>query len=152
MAQVHNPSLEHLDYHRFPVLHLFSHYRTLGGVESVLRLHWEFDAKIGVQSELIIYSEDPSHSSERVHCLGIHSDDSVSAVGGKLRAVTEMFETARAGAATSPEWGAAEAYAFLGRALYAQSDVVGAREALERALLIAPDFGFARRLMAQITR
>lgn len=70
----------------------------------------------------------------------------------KLRAVTEMFETARAGAATSPEWGAAEAYAFLGRALYAQSDVVGAREALERALLIAPDFGFARRLMAQITR
>jgi len=30
--------------------------------------------------------------------------------------------------------------------------VVGAREALERALLIAPDYGFARRLMAQITR
>jgi hypothetical protein len=70
----------------------------------------------------------------------------------KLRAVTVMFETARAGATTSPEWGAAEAYAFLGRALYAQRDVVGAREALERALLIAPDYGFARRLMAQITR
>jgi tetratricopeptide (TPR) repeat protein len=70
----------------------------------------------------------------------------------KLRAVTQMFETARAGASTTPEWGAAEAYAFLGRALYDQRDAVGAREALERALLIAPDYAFARALMAQITR
>ena len=70
----------------------------------------------------------------------------------KLRAVTQMFETARAAASTTPEWGAAEAYAFLGRALYDQRDAVGAREALERALLIAPDYAFARALMAQITR
>jgi len=70
----------------------------------------------------------------------------------KLRAVTPMFEAARAAASTTPEWGAAEAYAFLGRALYDQRDVVGAREALERALLIAPDYGFARRQMSQITR
>jgi len=70
----------------------------------------------------------------------------------KLRVVTQMFETARAGASTTPEWGAAEAYAFLGRALYDQRDVVGAREALERALLIAPDYALARSLMAQITR
>jgi len=69
----------------------------------------------------------------------------------KLRAVTQMFETARAGASTTPEWGAAEAYAFLGRALYDQRDVVGAREALERSLLIAPDYAFARTLMAKIT-
>ncbi|HEV7607429.1 MAG TPA: hypothetical protein VGO61_08840 [Steroidobacteraceae bacterium] len=69
-----------------------------------------------------------------------------------LRAVTAMFEAARAGASTTPEWGAAEAYAFLGRALYDMRDVVGAREALERALLIAPDYSFARKLMAQITR
>lgn len=70
----------------------------------------------------------------------------------KLRLVTQMFETARAGASTIPEWGAAEAYAFLGRALYDQRDVVGAREALERSLLIAPDYAFARELMAKITR
>ena len=63
-----------------------------------------------------------------------------------------MFEQARAGASTTPEWGAAEAYAFLGRALFDQRDVVGAREALERSLLIAPDYAFARKLMAQITR
>jgi hypothetical protein len=70
----------------------------------------------------------------------------------KLRAVTQMFETARAGELTTPEWGAAEAYAFLGRALFDQRDVVGAREALERALLVAPDYAMARRLMSQITR
>ena len=70
----------------------------------------------------------------------------------KLRAVTEMFEAARTRAATTPEWGSAEAYAFLGRALFDQHDVVGAREALEHALLIAPDYAYARRLAAQITR
>ena len=70
----------------------------------------------------------------------------------KLQAVTAMFEAARAGESSTPEWGAAEAYAFLGRALYDQRDVVGAREALERSLLIAPEYAFARQLMAQITR
>lgn len=70
----------------------------------------------------------------------------------KLRAVTVMFEAARAGASTTPEWGAAEAYAFLGHALYEQREVVNAREALEHALLIAPDYAYAKRLAAKITR
>ena len=70
----------------------------------------------------------------------------------KLRAVTQMFEAARAGESTTPEWGAAEAYAFLGRALFDMRDVVAAREALERSLLIAPDYAFPRKLMGQITR
>jgi tetratricopeptide (TPR) repeat protein len=70
----------------------------------------------------------------------------------KLRAVVVMFEQARAAASTTPEWGAAEAYAYLGRALYEQRDIVGAREALERALLVAPEYAYARKLMGQITR
>jgi tetratricopeptide (TPR) repeat protein len=70
----------------------------------------------------------------------------------KLRAVIVMFEQARAAASTTPEWGAAEAYAYLGRALYEQRDIVGAREALERALLVAPEYAYARKLMVQITR
>ncbi len=70
----------------------------------------------------------------------------------KMRTATQMFEAARAGASTTPEWGAAEAYALLGRALYEQRDVVAAREALERALLIAPDYQYAKKLMAQITK
>jgi tetratricopeptide (TPR) repeat protein len=82
---------------------------------------------------------------------GKDADEKAAAIS-KLRVVTGMFETARAGASTTPEWGAAEAYAYLGRALFDQRDVVAAREALERALLIAPEYAFARQLMAQITR
>ncbi len=70
----------------------------------------------------------------------------------RLRASTEMFEAARQRASTLPEWGAAEAYAYLGRALLDAGDTLAAREALERALLIAPEYAFARRLMARITR
>jgi tetratricopeptide (TPR) repeat protein len=75
-----------------------------------------------------------------------------AAAVNRLRDVTQMFEAARAAASSTPEWGAAEAYAFLGRALYDLRDVVGAREALERSLLIAPDYAFPRKLMGQITR
>jgi tetratricopeptide (TPR) repeat protein len=82
---------------------------------------------------------------------GKNADEKAAALKN-LRAVTVMFEQARAAASSTPEWGAAEAYAFLGRALFDQRDVVGAREALERSLLIAPDYAFARKLMAQITR
>lgn len=82
---------------------------------------------------------------------GKNADEKAAALK-KLREVTLMFEAARAQASTTPEWGAAEAYAFLGRALIDQRDAVGAREALERALLIAPDYSFARKLMSQITR
>jgi hypothetical protein len=74
-----------------------------------------------------------------------------SAALKKLQVVTAMFEDVRARQSTTPEWGAAEAYAFLGRALFDQRDVVAAREALERSLLIAPEYALARQLMAQIT-
>ena len=82
---------------------------------------------------------------------GKNADEKAAALRN-LRAVTVMFEQARAQASTPPEWGAAEAYAFLGRALIDQRDAVGAREALERSLLIAPDFAYARKLMSSITR
>lgn len=82
---------------------------------------------------------------------GKNTDEQAAALKN-LRSVTVMFEQARAGASSTPEWGAAEAYAFLGRALLDRHDVVGAREAIERSLLIAPDYAFARKLMAQITR
>jgi hypothetical protein len=71
------------------------------------------------------------------------------ALGGFRRAVA-AFETERAGPEVMPGWGAAEAYMFLGQNLLAHNDPVGARDALERALLLAPDYAQARRLMAKI--
>ena len=57
----------------------------------------------------------------------------------------------RADAERLPGWGAAEAWLLLGRDLLDHGDSVGARDALEHALLIAPEFAQARRLMAKIT-
>jgi hypothetical protein len=69
----------------------------------------------------------------------------------KLRATVATFEQERAAAEPLPGWGAAEAYLFLGRELLEHGDAVAARDALERALLLAPEYVQARALMAKIT-
>jgi len=68
-----------------------------------------------------------------------------------LRKATDAFESERQGIDPTPGWGAAEAYTHLGRGYLERGDVLKARDALERALLIAPDFVRARRLLMQIT-
>jgi Tetratricopeptide repeat len=69
----------------------------------------------------------------------------------KLRQVVAAFEAERTGAEPVPGWGAAEAWFLLARDLFDHGDPVGARDALEHALLIAPEFAQARRLMAKVT-
>jgi hypothetical protein len=69
---------------------------------------------------------------------------------GKLRRAVAAFEAERAGVERLPGWGAAEAYLYLARDLLDHADPLGARDALEHALLIAPEFAQARRLMAKI--
>jgi hypothetical protein len=68
-----------------------------------------------------------------------------------LKKATAAFETERQGIDRTPGWGAAEAYAYLGRGYLERGDVLNARDALERALLIAPDFALAKRLLTKIT-
>ena len=69
----------------------------------------------------------------------------------KLKKAAAAFEAERQGEDRTPGWGAAEAYTYLGRGYLSHGDVLAARDALERALLIAPDFVVARRLLARIT-
>jgi hypothetical protein len=69
----------------------------------------------------------------------------------KLRRAVAAFEAERGGNERIPGWGAAEAWMLLGRDLLEHGDSVAARDALEHALLIAPQFAQARRLMAKIT-
>ena len=68
----------------------------------------------------------------------------------RLREAVSAFEAERAGTAPLPGWGAAEAYLLLARDLLDHGDALGARDALERALLIAPDYAEARRLMTRV--
>ncbi len=69
----------------------------------------------------------------------------------KLRRAVAAFEAERGGPEALPGWGASEAYYYLGRDLLEHADPVGARDALEHALLLAPDYAQARALMAKIT-
>ena len=68
----------------------------------------------------------------------------------KLRRAVGAFDAERAGLDHLPGWGAAEAYFYLARALLDHADPVAARDALEHALLLAPEFAPARRLMTKI--
>lgn len=79
-----------------------------------------------------------------------------AAGGGRERAVrkfkkaVEAFEAERQDVDHVPGWGAAEAYLLLARSYLDQGDAIAARDALERALLIAPEFIEAKRLMTRI--
>jgi len=70
---------------------------------------------------------------------------------GKLRQTVAAFEAERSDADRLPGWGAAEAWLLLAQDLIDHGDTVAARDALEHALLIAPEFAQARRLMTKIT-
>jgi tetratricopeptide (TPR) repeat protein len=69
----------------------------------------------------------------------------------KIKRAVELFEGAGEPAAGEPSWGAAEAYLHLGRGLMQTGDTLGARNALEQALIIAPEFAAARRELQRLT-
>jgi tetratricopeptide (TPR) repeat protein len=64
---------------------------------------------------------------------------------------TEAFEAERREIEPVPGWGAAEAYVFLARCYLDRGAALQARDALERALLVAPEFAQAKHLMTRIT-
>jgi len=70
---------------------------------------------------------------------------------GEFAAAVAAFEAARPEAEHVPEWGTVEGYTSRARCDLERGDAAAARDALERALLIAPDYQLARRLMARIT-
>ena len=90
-------------------------------------------------------------TNPRVLLLDALSDANPESALPKLRHAVAAFEAERGGAEQLPGWGAAEAWLLLGRDLLDHGDALGARDALEHALLIAPQFAAARRLMTQIT-
>jgi hypothetical protein len=68
----------------------------------------------------------------------------------RLESAVRLFERSSQTDVDSPSWGHAVAYLELGRQLIWQGDVVGARNWIEKALLVAPDFKAARRQLAEL--
>jgi hypothetical protein len=69
----------------------------------------------------------------------------------ELRQAIAGFETERREIGRVPTWGAAEAWELMAGIQLRHGDAVAARDALERALLLAPGYREARRLLLQIT-
>jgi hypothetical protein len=62
----------------------------------------------------------------------------------RLRLVVQAFEAAPASRPGRPDWGQAEALLMLGTANLERGDAIAARDVIERALVIAPDYRRAR--------
>jgi tetratricopeptide (TPR) repeat protein len=62
----------------------------------------------------------------------------------RLRQLVQAFETVPPSRPGLPDWGQAEALLMLGEAYLARGDAAAARDPIERALVIAPDYRKAR--------
>ena len=67
----------------------------------------------------------------------------------RLRGVVEAFEPVPSSAVRRPDWGLAEALVALAQCHLQRGDQVSARDAVERALVIAPDYRQAQALLAK---
>lgn len=75
------------------------------------------------------------------------SDPSPASGTEKLRALVAAFESAPPSRPGKPDWGQAEALVLLGENYLQRGDALAAREAIERALVIAPDYRRAQELL-----
>jgi tetratricopeptide (TPR) repeat protein len=71
---------------------------------------------------------------------------------GELQLAAEVFEQSTTTSVATPGWGNAETYLELGRQLEADGDFVAARNWIEKALIIAPDYKAAQRQLAALIR
>jgi hypothetical protein len=70
----------------------------------------------------------------------------------RFTAAVRAFDAEAQGVASAGCWGHAEALAWLGRMSLERGDGLAAREALERALIIAPEYAWAQQLLDATTR
>ena len=73
--------------------------------------------------------------------------DAASIQIDKLRALVTAFESAPPSGPGKPDWGQAEALVLLGQGYLHRGDPLAARDAIERALVIAPDYRKAQELL-----
>lgn len=79
-------------------------------------------------------------------CLG-GGDAGGGALFDKLRETIRAFESAPPSRPGKPDWGQAEALVLLGQSYLQKGDSLAARDAIERALVLAPDYRKAQELL-----
>jgi len=79
-----------------------------------------------------------------VQCLMAGEKASAATLSESLRTVVAAFDAAPPSRPGRPDWGHAEALLLMGRVQAERGEAVAARDSLERALVIAPDFRAAR--------
>jgi hypothetical protein len=70
----------------------------------------------------------------------------------QLLLAVQLFDASSATSIDTPGWGHAEAYLRLGQQLQSQGDPLGARNWIEKALIVAPDYKAAQRQLALLVR
>jgi tetratricopeptide (TPR) repeat protein len=66
----------------------------------------------------------------------------------QLQLAAQLFDASSATNIDTPGWGHAEAYLALGRELQSRGDQLGARNWIEKSLIVAPDYKAAQRQLA----
>lgn len=69
----------------------------------------------------------------------------------RLELAAQLFDAAPSTDPDAPGWGHAEAYLALGRELEMRGDRLGARNWIEKSLIVAPDYKAAQRQLAHLT-
>ena len=70
----------------------------------------------------------------------------------QLQLAVQLFDASSATSLDAPGWGHAEAYLALGRELQLRGDQLGARNWIEKSLIVAPDYKAAQRQLALLVR
>jgi hypothetical protein len=70
----------------------------------------------------------------------------------QLQQAVQLFDSSSATSIETPGWGHAEAYLALGLELKARGDQLGARNLIEKSLIVAPDYKAAQRQLALLVQ
>jgi tetratricopeptide (TPR) repeat protein len=70
----------------------------------------------------------------------------------RLQLAAQLFDESSATSIDTPGWGHAEAYLALGAELQSRGDQIGARNWIEKSLIVAPDYKAAQRQLALLVR
>lgn len=111
-------------------------------------------ARIGcARSKLLRAARERAPTNPRILLIEVlcteDEERTSAAYHERVRALVRSFESAPVATLGTPDWGAAEALVLLAQSYQQRGDQVNARDTVERALVIAPDYRKAQALLSK---